>query len=177
MIRYQLTCPKSHAFEGWFASSGAFDVQAKKKLVTCPSCGSTKVTKALMAPNVVTSEQKAAARKKRRAELRGQPSDQPTAPVAGAGQGFDPGPAGALPQIAPSPEQREAMRQLRKLRDAVLAKSDYVGPKFADEARRIQAGDTPNRGIHGEASLDDVKSLAEDGIEVYPLPVLPDDQN
>ena len=64
MIRYQLTCLKSHTFEAWFASSSAFDVQAKKKLVTCPSCGSTKVTKALMAPNVVTSEQKTAARKK-----------------------------------------------------------------------------------------------------------------
>ena len=170
MIRYQLTCPKSHGFEGWFQSSTGFDAQVKKKLVACPSCGSTKVTKALMAPNVVTSEQKSASRTKR-AQQRGQ---TPSIPSPSVGQGADPG---SLPQIAPSPEQREALRQLRKLRDEVLAKSDYVGPKFADEARRIHTGETPNRGIHGEASLDDVKSLVEDGIDIYPVPVLPDDQN
>ena len=178
MIRYQLTCPKSHAFEGWFASSAAFDVQVKKKLVECPSCGSAKVTKALMAPNVVTSERKSASRTKRRTEHQGQTQDGAALQVADAGQGSDPNlSSGRTTQIAPSPEQREAMRQLRKLRDAVLAKSDYVGPRLADEARRMHTGETPNRGIHGEASLDDVKSLAEDGIEVYPLPILPDDQN
>ena len=182
MIRYQLTCPKSHAFEGWFQSSAAFDVQVKKKLVTCPSCGSAKVEKALMAPNVVTSEQKTASRKKRALqrgqELRGQtPGERASVPSEVGSQGSDPSQAPQTPQIAPSPEQREALRKLRKLRDEVLAKSDYVGPKFADEARRIHTGETPNRGIHGEASLDDVKSLVEDGIEIYPVPVLPDDQN
>ena len=87
MIRYQLTCPKSHAFEGWFQSSAAFDVQVKKKLVTCPSCGSAKVEKALMAPNVVTSEQKTASRKKRALqrgqELRGQtPGESASVPFS-----------------------------------------------------------------------------------------------
>lgn len=164
MIRYRLTCAKSHQFEGWFASSKAFDAQAKKKLVTCPACGTTKVEKALMAPSVVTSER---ASKRRR----GQPVDAP-APAESA----EPASA-ALQQIAPTAEQRQILREMRKLRDKVLAKSDYVGPRFAEEARRIHTGETNARGIHGEATVDDVKSLAEDGIEVYPVPVLPDDQN
>lgn len=52
MIRYQLTCKKEHSFEGWFRDSAAYDAQAKKKLVACPVCGSTKVAKAPMAPAV-----------------------------------------------------------------------------------------------------------------------------
>ncbi len=168
MIRYSLTCPKSHAFEGWFASSAAFDVQVKKKQVTCPTCGSAKVAKALMAPNVVTSEQKVASRKRRKALA---------VRESGPDASQDTGSAPSVPQIAPTPEQREALKELRKLRDKILAKSDYVGPKFAEEARRMHADETPGRSIHGEASLDDVKSLVEDGIDIFPVPVLPDDQN
>lgn len=164
MIRYSLTCPKSHAFEGWFASSAAFDVQVKKKQVTCPTCGSAKVAKALMAPNVVTSEQKVASRKRLKAQAVADASPDVASPPS-------------APQIAPTAEQREALKELRKLRDKILAKSDYVGPKFADEARRMHEDETPQRSIHGEATFDDVKSLVEDGIDIFPVPVLPDDQN
>ena len=170
MIRYRLSCPKRHEFEGWFASSDAFDAQVKKKQVACPACGSTKVAKALMAPSVVTSEQKIASHKRRKAVS----AETAVEAVSGAPSA---GPAAPVPQIAPSPEQRAALKQLRELRDKVLAKSDYVGPRFADEARRIHDGGKAERGIHGEASLDDVKALVEDGIEIYPVPVLPDDQN
>ena len=52
MIRYQLKCEKRHEFEGWFASSAAFDRQAKRGQVTCPRCGNAKVQKALMAPSI-----------------------------------------------------------------------------------------------------------------------------
>jgi hypothetical protein len=162
MIRYSLQCDKKHAFEGWFSNSAAFDKQKKRGLVSCPKCGSVAVQKALMAPNVVTSEK--SSRKSRRPSAEGV-----AAPVA-------PPPVPAQ-QLAFSPEQREVLSRLRKLRAEVLAKSDYVGPRFAEEARRIDSGESPTRGIHGEASLDDVKSLAEDGIDVYPVPVLPDDQN
>lgn len=170
MIKYNLTCPKSHSFEGWFASSKAYDAQVKKKLVTCPVCGSAKVAKALMAPSVVTSEQKSASR---RARAKAAATEVPaTAPPV------------ELQQLAVSPEQREMLKELRKLREAVLSKSDYVGPRFAEEARRIHneepkdaKGANGPRGIHGEASPSEVKSLIEDGIEVFPIPVLPEDQN
>ena len=52
MIRYQLVCKKNHSFEGWFRDSAAYDAQAKKGLLSCPSCDSKKITKAPMAPAV-----------------------------------------------------------------------------------------------------------------------------
>ena len=52
MIRYQLVCKKNHSFEGWFRDSAAYDTQAKKGLLSCPSCDSKKITKAPMAPAV-----------------------------------------------------------------------------------------------------------------------------
>lgn len=166
MIRYRLECDKAHDFEGWFASSDAFDKQSKRKLVACPRCGSTKVHKALMAPNVVTSEQKRA-RRRQAAE----------AMAASAAAASPPVPAPAEKQLVATAEQREMLRRLKAMRDEVLSKSEYVGPRFAEEARRIHNDEVPARGIHGEASLDDVKALHDDGIEVYPVPVLPDDQN
>lgn len=158
MIRYRLQCEKGHSFEGWFQSSEAFDRQAKRKQVTCVRCGSHKVSKALMAPNVVTSERKAKRKRPVDAAL----------PVAASSE---------ADSAAVNPEQRDLIRRMRKLRDEMLAKSEYVGPKFAEEARRIHAKESEARGIHGEANLDDVRSLVEDGIDVYPVPVLPDDLN
>jgi len=64
MIRYQLTCKKEHSFEGWFRDSAAYDQQAKKNLVSCPVCGSTKVAKAPMAPAVSKKSELAEAAQK-----------------------------------------------------------------------------------------------------------------
>jgi hypothetical protein len=56
VIRYSLSCANGHAFDGWFRSSGDYDVQAERGLLDCPVCGVHKVEKALMAPPVATSE-------------------------------------------------------------------------------------------------------------------------
>ena len=56
MIHYQLRCTRDHAFDGWFKDSASFDKQAKRGLVECPTCGDTKVERALMAPAVATSK-------------------------------------------------------------------------------------------------------------------------
>ena len=53
MIRYSLQCERGHAFESWFQSSSVYDSQVKRKLVSCPACGSVKVEKAIMAPRIV----------------------------------------------------------------------------------------------------------------------------
>ena len=58
MIKYTVQCAKSHAFEGWFKDSATFDKQAKKRQVTCPVCGDTKITKAPMAPRLGKSVSK-----------------------------------------------------------------------------------------------------------------------
>lgn len=61
MISFNLICENDHEFEGWFQNSASFDEQRKKKRVECPVCGSRKVEKALSAPNIATSRQKAKA--------------------------------------------------------------------------------------------------------------------
>ena len=80
----------------------------------------------------------------------------------------------ASPTVALPAEMAEF---LRKVRREVEAKAEYVGPKFADEARKIHYDEAPERGIYGEASLDEVKALHDEGIDCLPLPVLPEDRN
>lgn len=66
MIKYTLICNTDHEFEIWFSKSSDFDEQAPKGLIACPYCGSTKVEKGIMAPNVTTSRKKEDAAKKRK---------------------------------------------------------------------------------------------------------------
>ena len=162
MIRYRLNCNKAHEFEAWFGSSAAYDRQAKKGLVECPACGSKKVTKAMMAPGVAK---------------RGRGFDREEAAPATA-------PVPAVAAEAPSPEaaqradmQRQFLDMMRKVRAEVETKAEYVGPKFAEEARKIHHKETEARGIWGEATLAEAKELVEDGIDCLPLPRLPEDNN
>ena len=69
------------------------------------------------------------------------------------------------------------MAKLKELSQKIRENSDYVGDKFAEEARKIHFGEVEARGIYGEATPDEVKSLAEDGVDFMPLPVFPDDRN
>ena len=75
------------------------------------------------------------------------------------------------------PEHQEAVAAIRRIRKHLTENADYVGPKFAEEARRIHYNETEKRGIYGEASPNEAKALAEEGIEFHPLPVLPEDHN
>ena len=69
------------------------------------------------------------------------------------------------------------MAQLKALADKMRENSDYVGDKFAEEARKIHFGEADQRGIYGEATLEEAQSLAEDGVEFMPIPIFPDDRN
>jgi hypothetical protein len=158
MIRYQLRCAEGHTFEGWFSSSRGYEAQAKSKQVMCPVCGTAEVEKAIMSPRV------ARGRSRKRAAAVEAPAVTPPARTGG-------------PQHMLNGEQRNLLSQMRKLRDEMLAKSDYVGPRFAEEARRIHNDEAPERGIHGEATPEEVAELKEEGVEIYPVPVLPDDHN
>ncbi len=75
------------------------------------------------------------------------------------------------------PEQQEVTSMLRKLRKHLTENADYVGPRFAEEARRIHYNESEKRGIYGEASREDANALAEEGIEFHPLPILPEEHN
>ena len=72
---------------------------------------------------------------------------------------------------------RCCMKMMRELRKSVEENADYVGDKFAEEARKIHYEEAEKRGIYGEATREDAKALVEEGIEVHPLPPLPEDGN
>ncbi len=79
--------------------------------------------------------------------------------------------------LAMNEAQKDAMTQLKSLSDKMRANTDYVGAKFAEEARKIHFGEVEPRGIHGEATPDEARTLAEDGVAFMPIPVFPDDRN
>jgi hypothetical protein len=150
MILYELNCDQQHSFEAWFKDGATADRQLKRKTVECPSCGSVKVAKALMAPRV--------GKKSNRSEIT--PVEAPAAPSAAA-----PIPAGKAAMIPA--ELRQALMDVRK---QIEANCDYVGDKFAEEARKIHEGESEARGIYGEATDAEHEELLEDGIEVARVP-------
>jgi hypothetical protein len=158
VIRYSLVCHKSHGFESWFPNSAGYDRQAKRGMIACPLCGSTKVEKAIMAPRV--------ARKDKSSVAASIEDRAPAAPVE------TPTPVAMM-----SPQEKEFRAKLKELRDHLTANADNVGKKFPEEARRMHYGEIEHRSIYGEASAQDAKELHEEGIEFHPLPVLPDERN
>lgn len=79
--------------------------------------------------------------------------------------------------LAVGEEQRNMMAQLKALAEKMRENADYVGDKFAEEARKIHFGEIDARGIYGEATLEEAESLAEDGVSFMPIPVFPDERN
>lgn len=74
-------------------------------------------------------------------------------------------------------EQKKMLSALREVTKKVRKEAEYVGDRFAEEARRIHFKEVEERAIYGEASVKEVSSLMEDGIPVVPLPSLPEDEN
>lgn len=147
MIRYDLICEQGHAFDGWFRNSAAYDDQAKQGLVSCTVCGSAKVEKQLMAPGIPMKSNR-----------RGDP---PQKMVAGP----------VDPRLA------AMIEMVREMRKHVQENAEYVGERFAEEARKIHYEEAEHRGIYGEASPAEASALIEEGIAVHPLPRLPEDGN
>jgi hypothetical protein len=87
--------------------------------------------------------------------------------------------ADAMPVVSGTsdPRQQRVRTLMRELRRAVEENAEYVGERFADEARRIHYEEAEKRGIYGETTSDDAKALIEEGIEIHPLPVLPEEGN
>ena len=159
MIRYALHCDHDHTFESWFQDSSAFETQVKRKLVSCPVCNSVKVEKAIMAPQIVS--------KKGREAAPPAPTPPPAPPAAPE--------AGSTPLLMA--QERELRAKLKELRDHIVKNADNVGERFPNEARKMHYGEIEHRPIYGEASPDEAKALIDEGVEVSPLPVLPDDRN
>jgi hypothetical protein len=130
MIVLSLQCADSHSFEGWFASTGAFDDQARTDMVACPMCGTTSVSRLPSGPRVKRSTD-----------------------------------SSALPSLM----AHEAYRAISDM----VRKSENVGEKFPEEARRMHYGEVEARNIRGHATLSEARELIDEGISVMPVPVVP----
>jgi hypothetical protein len=141
VIRYSLACVGEHRFEAWFSNSKAYDSQRKKKLVECPVCGSQDVRKQIMSPAIRSSEKKAA-----------QPSTQ------------------ATPESSSESPEAALARFASEVRQQIAQTHDYVGEKFADEARSMFYGESEHRPVWGEVDPDTAKDLIEEGVPAMPIP-------
>jgi hypothetical protein len=144
-----LRCAQDHRFEGWFASEEDAQSQFSRDLVQCPVCGDHAVSRLPSAP---------------RLNLSGATARQETPKPANA-----PGAVTAEVQQALQAVQARYLSAVRQ----VLAQTEDVGDRFAEEARRMHYDEAPERGIRGSASAEDVQALAEEGIETFPL-IVPD---
>lgn len=142
-----LQCSASHVFEGWFASEDDFSSQLQRGLVACPMCGDTHITKKLSAPRLNLGH--------------GRDAPEPAARQDVA----------SLPAAVPQDASLQAAWMALARR--VLANTEDVGARFAEEARRIHYGEAPERGIRGQATPAETEALLDEGISVLPL-ALPD---
>ena len=149
MIKYTLICDQEHEFESWFGSGEEFDKLKKRGLVECPACGSTKVEKALMSPRVSGTKK----------------SKDVDVPMANS-----PNSGGPVMPV-------ELASKLREFKKQIEANAENVGDRFPEEARKIHYGEAEARGIYGKASLQEAANLAEEGVEVMPIPDLPEEKN
>jgi hypothetical protein len=141
-----LKCSHEHRFEGWFASTEEFESQLSRKLVACPVCSATDVSRMPSAPRLNLSSARGEA---------APPAQQ----------------ASNAPQAEGAPEaaalQARALHFMREL----IEKTENVGDRFAEEARRIHYNEAPARNIRGVTTPEDAHALLEEGIDVMPLPV------
>jgi hypothetical protein len=153
-----LQCQHQHMFEGWFASEDDYQSQRTQGLVECPVCGDTHIEKRLSAPrlNLLTSRNTA--------------TDAESTAVVEASEHASVVPEGARGAIT-DPMPLEAQVAWLQMVQHVLANTEDVGHGFAQEARKIHYGESPERNIRGQVSLDETRSLLDEGISVMPLPL------
>ncbi len=138
-----LQCARSHVFEGWFASEDDFTSQQARGLVACPMCGDSAVTKKLSAPRLNLGN--------------------PRAPEEAAKH-----------EVVTTGKDDTALQTAwLGMAKRIVANTEDVGERFAEEARRIHYGESEQRGIRGKASQSETEALMEEGISVMPF-ALPD---
>jgi hypothetical protein len=158
VIVFDLRCDGGHVFEAWFGSSAAYEAQAAAGQVACPLCGDTRVTKAVMAPNI---------------PVKGNRRDAPVAQRTQNGGTQAPGP---VPRTGPDPAViKQALTMLAAAQAKALEGSQWVGGSFATQARAMHLGEVATSPIHGQASLAEARALADEGVPIaaLPLPVVP----
>jgi hypothetical protein len=162
-----LQCGQRHSFEGWFGSEEDFQSQFARGLVECPMCSDKAIVKMPSAPRLNfgghtppnTSAETASTSSTSATAVTESDAGRSTELTTTADQ-----PA----QSAPSPEQQAAF--LKAVRH-VLANTEDVGDKFANQARAMHYGDAEPRSIRGQATQREAVELIEEGIDVMALPM------
>lgn len=150
MIVFDLQCSRDHVFEAWFGSSGDYEEQKARGLVSCPVCGDAMVGKAVMAPAVA-----------------------PKGNQRSTKQEVIPAPQRDVAAMAPQDAARlqAVLEGLARVQAEILKNSSWVGDAFADRARAMHYGDEPAASIHGVTDVNEARALVEEGIAVAPLPI------
>ena len=141
-----LRCANGHGFEGWFGSDDDYMDQNGRGLIECPLCADKVIARMPSAPRLNLSG------------ARGPAAESPAAT-----------PPATQPAVPPQPADMQAafMKAVREM----MNRTEDVGTRFAEEARRIHYGETPERGIRGKATPEEREALSEEGIETFALPV------
>jgi hypothetical protein len=166
VIVYNLACSQQHLFEGWFASPADFENQRDRGLVECPACGATTVERKLHAARINTGAVQSAASHAQDARDAKRATDSESATLAAA--------TAEPPSLATRASTELDLGELRQAMQAfaenVRENTEYVGEKFADEARAMHYGEKPHKGIRGRADKETAQELREEGITFQSLP-------
>jgi hypothetical protein len=152
-----LQCRQGHSFEGWFGSQDDYDAQRARGGVTCPMCNDSEITKMLSAPRLNLGHGNASAQ----AQNEAAPTE--AAPASA--------PSSALASSADTNPVLQMQAALMNMVRHVMANTEDVGSRFAEEARKIHYGEREERNIRGQATREETEALLDEGIDVLPLPV------
>jgi hypothetical protein len=161
-----LHCQNGHVFEGWFGSEDDFQSQLARGLVECPMCGDIHITKKLSAPRLNLGATESIANNQ--------------APMRAEGQKEGQNPSKNLPDVMPAAHAHAMQTMMRdpefqaaylRMARQIMANTEDVGASFASEARKIHLGESEERAIRGQATMEQTLELLEEGIEVMPLPL------
>lgn len=146
---FDLICAHGHSFEGWFGSEADYEAQKKNQQLVCPLCADARIERRPSAP---------------RLNLGTAPSGPEQQALAPSAQNDN----AALAAVAPDQKafQKAVLGMVRQL----LAGTQDVGERFAQEARRMHHGETPERGIRGVVSQNEAQALIDEGVPIVPLP-------
>ena len=152
MIVFDLLCSAGHRFEGWFASAEDFSSQRGRGLLSCPSCGTADVQRIPSAARVNFGAQPP------------KPARPPAQPAPTAQQAKTPDMEGKDPFAI-------AQMLYSRMLDDLFTKTEDVGAKFPEEARKIFYEEAPARAIRGQATAEEHDALIEEGIPVARFPI------
>jgi hypothetical protein len=161
-----LQCAHQHSFEGWFASEEDFRDQLSRGLIECPMCADKRVQKLPSAPRLnlgghVNQDSS------RQGSQQASSTDLAVSAVQSAKT------PNSATMVAPAERSHAEQAELLKALRHVLAHTEDVGSRFAEEARRMHYGELEARNIRGQTSVREAAELIEEGIEIMPLPLLP----